>query len=279
MSWPPLDHFGAVVALLLRWYAKVEIALATGKREYDKRQTIAAPSQASRSTGRWLLAIEDNEAMVQFRASVARAPLGVRGRFARGVVAFLLMSLTAAAWALVAPTAAYAADDQIDFTIDYNVQPSGVVKVKGTITYRFGDNSGRHGIERFLVTREPYDETQDAVYQITNISVTSPDDVATQFSSRTDEAKAAARSSSGCASATCRTISAPTATYVISYDLAGADAHLRQLRRVLLGCHRSGLDGLHQAGGGLGHCSRRRSRHDLHLWPGQQHRAMRGQDR
>jgi uncharacterized membrane protein YgcG len=162
--------------------------------------------------------------MVQFRALAAERPWQVRGRFARRVVAFLLMLLTAVAWALVAPTAAYAADDQIDsFTIDYNVQPTGVVKVKETITYRFGDNSGRHGIERFLVTREPYDETQDAVYQITNISVTSPDDVATQFSSRTDQAKGGReeqlRLRIGDPD---RTISAPTATYVISYDLAGA---------------------------------------------------------
>ena len=127
--------------------------------------------------------------MVQFPVSAAERPWQIRGRLARGVVAFLVMSLTALAWALASPTPAYAADDQIDsFTIDYNVQPSGVVNVKETITYRFGDNSGRHGIERFLVTREPYDETQDAVYQITNIGVTSPDDVATQFSSRTDEA-------------------------------------------------------------------------------------------
>ena len=162
--------------------------------------------------------------MVQFRASAAERPWQVRGRFARGVVAFLLMSLTALAWALIAPTPAHAADDQIDsFAIDYDVQPSGVVKVKETITYRFGDNSGRHGIERFLVTREPYDETQDAVYQITNINVTSPDDVATQFSSRTDEAKGGReeqlRLRIGDPD---RTISAPTATYVISYDLAGA---------------------------------------------------------
>ena len=57
--------------------------------------------------------------MVQFRASAAERPRQVRGRFGRGVVAFLLMSLTAVAWALIAPTTAYAADDQIDsFTND-----------------------------------------------------------------------------------------------------------------------------------------------------------------
>jgi uncharacterized protein (TIGR04222 family) len=162
--------------------------------------------------------------MVQFRASAVERAWQTSGRFTRVVVAFLLMVTTALAWTLVTPSRAYAADDQIDsFDIDYNVQPSGVVKVKETITYRFGDNSGRHGIERFLVTREPYDETQDAVYQITNISVTSPDDVATQFSSRTDEAKGGReeqlRLRIGDPD---RTISAPTATYVISYDLAGA---------------------------------------------------------
>ena len=69
--------------------------------------------------------------------------------------------------------------DQIDsFTINYDVQPSGVVKVRETIVYRFGHESGRHGIERYFVTREPYDETEDAVYEIDNISVTSPDGVA-----------------------------------------------------------------------------------------------------
>ena len=40
------------------------------------------------------------------------------------------------------------------------------MKVKETIVYRFGEGSGRHGIERYFVTREPYDETQDAVYKV-----------------------------------------------------------------------------------------------------------------
>ncbi len=123
------------------------------------------------------------------------------------------------------PLPAHAATgDQIDsFAIDYNVQSSGVVKVKETIVYRFGPESGRHGIERYFVTREPYDDNQDAVYKIEHISVTSPDNVATQFSSRTDEAKGGReeqlRLRIGDPD---KTISAPTATYVISYDLTGA---------------------------------------------------------
>ena len=57
--------------------------------------------------------------------------------------------------------------------------------MKETIKYRFGDNSGRHGIDRYLVEREKYDDTQDAVYAITNIIVSSPDGVATTYSQST----------------------------------------------------------------------------------------------
>jgi len=98
------------------------------------------------------------------------------------------MALGALAWVLVIPAPAYAADDQIDsFLINYDMQPGGVLKVKETITWRFGSNSGRHGIQRDLVIREPDpDSDQDFVYQISNIKVTSADPgVATQFSSRT----------------------------------------------------------------------------------------------
>jgi hypothetical protein len=44
------------------------------------------------------------------------------------------MVVTALAWALVAPTQAYAADDQIDsFTINYEMQSSGALKVMETV--------------------------------------------------------------------------------------------------------------------------------------------------
>jgi uncharacterized membrane protein YgcG len=144
---------------------------------------------------------------------------------ARILIASIVGALAALGIMLARPLpAAAASGDQIDsFTINYNVATSGVVKVEETIVYRFGSSSGRHGIERYFVTREPYDETQDAVYDVANISVTSPDDVATQFSTRTDEAKGGReeqlRLRIGDPN---ETISAPTATYVISYDLMGA---------------------------------------------------------
>jgi hypothetical protein len=123
--------------------------------------------------------------MVQFRAGGDRAwQLG--SRVSRVLIAFGLMIVTALAWVLISPTRAYAADDQIDsFVIDYDMQPSGVLSVKEAITWRFGSDSGRHGIQRDLVTREPDPNSdQDFVYGITNIKVTSPDEgVATQWSS------------------------------------------------------------------------------------------------
>ena len=109
--------------------------------------------------------------MVQFRASAGERVWQVGGRLRLDPRCVLLMMLTALAWAVFAPTRAYAADDQIDsFVINYDMQPSGVLKVKETITWRFGSNSGRHGIQRDLVTREPDpDSDQDFVYGISNI--------------------------------------------------------------------------------------------------------------
>ncbi|MDF2745932.1 MAG: hypothetical protein K0S98_216 [Propionibacteriaceae bacterium] len=158
---------------------------------------------------------------------MARVPVAgvLLSRPVRILIASLLGALAALGVLIAQPSpAAAATGDQIDsFTINYDVAPSGVVKVQETIVYRFGSGSGRHGIERYFVTREPYDETQDALYEVENISVTSPDNVATQFSSRTDEAKGGReeqlRLRIGDPN---ETISAPTATYVISYDLTGA---------------------------------------------------------
>ena len=109
---------------------------------------------------------------MELQASAARGLWQAPGRLVQIAVAFFLMVLTALAWAVVAPTRAYAADDQIDsFVINYDMQPSGVLKVKETITWRFGSNSGRHGIQRDLVTREPDpDSDQDFVYGISNIT-------------------------------------------------------------------------------------------------------------
>ncbi|MFP5282255.1 MAG: DUF2207 domain-containing protein [Actinomycetes bacterium] len=125
--------------------------------------------------------------------------------------------------AVAQPAAAATGDVIEDFAVSYDVRPSGVVAVEETITYRFGPSSGRHGIERYLVTRERYDDDRDAVYRIDNVQVTSPDDVATQYSSRVSETNGGRgeqlRLRIGDPD---ETIYLDTATYVISYDVAGA---------------------------------------------------------
>jgi uncharacterized membrane protein YgcG len=163
--------------------------------------------------------------MVQFRAA-GDCVWQLGGRLSRALIAFGLMLATAVVWFVATPTKAYAADDQIDsFVINYDMQPSGVLKVKETIVWRFGSNSGRHGIQRDLVIREPDPNSdQDFVYGISNIKVTSPDDyVATQFSSKTTESQGGREAELNVRIGDPnRTISAPTATYVISYDVTGA---------------------------------------------------------
>ncbi len=145
-------------------------------------------------------------------------------RTARLLLAFVLATIVVTLPLVLGVRPAHAAaGDQLDsFDIAYVVQPSGVVSVQETIDYRFG-SSGRHGIDRNLVTREPYDKNQDAVYTISNVRVSSPDNVSTQVARSTTSAQKGRervlRLRIGDAN---RTITSPSATYVISYDLAGA---------------------------------------------------------
>ena len=122
----------------------------------------------------------------------------------------------------LSPLNAHAADDSIDtWTIVYTINPSGTIHAEETITYRFGDNSGRHGIDRTFVIREQWADTnQDAIYTITNITVTSPDAVAdfkteTLGAGRDQQLRVRIGSPN-------LTVPTPTATYHITYDLAGA---------------------------------------------------------
>lgn len=146
------------------------------------------------------------------------------GRLPRALIAVLLALAAALGVQLAGTGTAYAAADEIDsYVIDYNVTPEGVLRARETIVYRFGDDSGRHGIERYFITREPYDQTQDAVYEISNIRVETQAGVSNQFSERTDTTKGGReqqlRLRIGDPD---ETIDAATATYVITYDVRGA---------------------------------------------------------
>src|SRR5690606_40888398 len=107
------------------------------------------------------------------------SPASTRTRASRArrlAVAWLLALVGGLAALLATPPAAYAqADDQIDsFKIDYQVDESGVLQVEETIVWRFGDDSGRHGIRRELITREPDADNpdKDIVYEISNFRAT-----------------------------------------------------------------------------------------------------------
>ncbi|WP_176451771.1 DUF2207 domain-containing protein [Enemella dayhoffiae] len=86
----------------------------------------------------------------------------------------LLLGLLATSGWVAAPRAYAAAGDSIsNFDISYTVNPDGTVRATEKIVYNFG-GTGRHGIDRMFVTREKYDDKQDAVYEYDNFSVTSP---------------------------------------------------------------------------------------------------------
>lgn len=138
-------------------------------------------------------------------------------------VAGLLLAL---GFTLAAPPSAHAAeDDQIDkFAVEYEMGTDGVLQAKETIVYRFGSNSGRHGIDRTFITREKYDEENDAVYTVDVESVTSPTSgVSTKYDKTTTETDGGRgeqlRVRIGDPD---RTISSATATYVITYTVKGA---------------------------------------------------------
>lgn len=118
-------------------------------------------------------------------------------------------------------TKAYAAQDSIDsWTASFVVDKSGAVHVKETLVYRFGSSSGRHGIDRKLLVREPWDSQQDAVYDVTKVKVTSPD--ASSDVSLIRQGSGRERFLTIRIGNANRTVSTPTATYVISYDVYGA---------------------------------------------------------
>ena len=81
----------------------------------------------------------------------------------------LVTALALAGFAI--PASAATGDEVKNFTIDYTVTPDGVLQVKETIAYTFG-STGRHGIYRDLVTREPYtdDDSKDQKYPASRTS-------------------------------------------------------------------------------------------------------------
>ena len=120
----------------------------------------------------------------------------------------------------VSPPAHAAAADSFDrFDVVAGVSPEGYVEVTETIVLRFGDSSGRHGLERTLVTREA-DGDRDVIYRIDNVSVTSPSGVSTALD-RTERGSGRNTYTRIRVGSQDRVIRADTATYVLSYRVQG----------------------------------------------------------
>jgi hypothetical protein len=124
---------------------------------------------------------------------------------------------------ICAPTVAQAASaDVFDrFEVKANVTTDGYVEVTEVIELRFGSSSGRHGLERTLITREPDGDQHDIVFRIDNIEVTSPSpdvstalDISDQGSGRNTYTRIRVGSAD-------RTVTTPSATYVLTYRVQG----------------------------------------------------------
>jgi hypothetical protein len=149
-------------------------------------------------------------------------------RRALGVVVSTLIGVLAVAGFAVPASAATAeqGDAVRNFKIDYEVTADGVLKVKETIDYHFAE-SGRHGIYRDLVTREPYrdDDSKDQEYRVSNIKVSSPNapDEFTRTTSESNKGRYSAEQIKiGSAD---ETIDGTEATYEITYEVRGALRH------------------------------------------------------
>lgn len=117
---------------------------------------------------------------------------------------------------------ALAEDSYDSLAVSYVVSPEGVLSVTETHVFRFGPDSGRQGIERLLVVREPYDDESDVTYDISNITVTSSDGISTDWTTyevTNSPREVATVIQIGSADTT---IEGETATYVLSYDVRGA---------------------------------------------------------
>lgn len=133
------------------------------------------------------------------------------------VCASFVLAMIGVLW----PQNAWAADDRIDsWNIDYVVNADGTVDATENLVYRFGSTSGRHGIQRFLTVRESWDDKQDAVYDISNITVSSTN-ASAKFTTMDDDQGRDAFLVIRVGDAN-RVITSATASYTIRYRIGGA---------------------------------------------------------
>lgn len=94
----------------------------------------------------------------------------------RARVSKIILGLALAAFALTGCSAGTTTGVEhiADFGISYTIEPSGTVHAVEMISYDFGGQSGKHGIDRYLATRFSTEDGQERVYRYTNLAVSSP---------------------------------------------------------------------------------------------------------
>lgn len=150
-----------------------------------------------------------------------------------GALLGVLIAVLAPAGVAAAETGSGTAGDRVDsFQAVHRVSADGVLHVTETIVYRFGSQSGRHGIFRDLLVREPYvdDLRKDQLYGVTGVQVSSPSGANAEVSEEPldlDQGlgrQAGLRIRIGSAD---ETVTGATATYVIKYRVTGALRHFK----------------------------------------------------
>ncbi|MGW7681783.1 DUF2207 domain-containing protein [Kribbella sp. NPDC054772] len=151
-----------------------------------------------------------------------------RSRALGVVISTLFAVLAVAGFAVPASASTTDYGDVIrNFGINYTVTADGVLQVEETIAYHFAD-SGRHGIYRDLVTREPYkdDDSKDQKYEVSNIEVSSPSGAPSQFTKETFTGNHGRYENIQIKIGDPNdTVKGTDATYVIKYDVRGALRH------------------------------------------------------
>jgi len=146
----------------------------------------------------------------------------IRGRFPSWLAALAVLWLTGWSAIASAPSALAASGDRIDtLTVTAVVDEQGYTTITETFVWRFGSASGRHGLTRTLITREPDGSDYDMVYRIDRISVSSPDPQVSTDVQTTEQGSGREQYLQLRIGSPDRTISADTATYVISYRELG----------------------------------------------------------
>ncbi|HRA76817.1 MAG TPA: DUF2207 domain-containing protein, partial [Propionicimonas sp.] len=140
-----------------------------------------------------------------------------------GVFVLLLLGLIGVGGLAATPAAAASADSYDSYDITATLGTDGTVAVTETFTIRFGSNSGRHGPERTLITREADPDTgQDLLFPVDQVTAESlTPGVSGQLNvtqQRTSAREQYVRIRIGDPD---RTVSQPAASYRLSYRIGG----------------------------------------------------------